>query len=152
MVKITINIPSLAEVIIDMVVRYYGLSNSIITNCYLLFISKFWSLLYYFFGIKRRLFIVFYPQKNSQIIRQNNTMKAYFQAFVNFEQNDWVWLLFMAEFAYNNIKNANIGYMPFELNCGYHPYVSYEKNLNPLLKLKIAEELSSKLWELMIVY
>ena len=58
-------------------------------------------------------------------------MEAYLQAFVNFEQNKWVRLLPMAEFAYNNAKNASIGHTPFELNCSYHPRMSYEKNVDP---------------------
>ena len=55
----------------------------------------------------------------------------------------------MAEFAYNNAKNASIGFTSFELNCGYHPRVSYEEDLNPRSKSKTAEELSSELRELM---
>ena len=57
----------------------------------------------------------------------------------------------MAEFAYNNAKNASTGYTPFELNCGYHPRVSYEEDLDPRSKSRTAEELSSKLRELMTV-
>ena len=80
-------------------------------------------------------------------------MESYLRAFVNFEQNDWARLLPMAEFAYNNAKNASTGYTPFELNCGYHPRVSYEEEeiLDPRSKSKTAEELSSELRELMIV-
>ena len=48
-------------------------------------------------------------------------MEAYLQTFVNFEQNDWARFLPMAEFAYNNAKNASTGHTPFELNCGFHP-------------------------------
>ena len=51
----------------------------------------------------------------------------------------------MADFAYNNTKNASIGYTPFELNCGYHPRVSYEEDLDPCSKSRTAEELSSEL-------
>ena len=40
-VKVTINIPGLAEVIIDMIVKDYGLSDSIITDWGSLFTSKF---------------------------------------------------------------------------------------------------------------
>ena len=58
-------------------------------------------------------------------------MEAYLQDFVNFEQNNWARLLPMAKFAYNNAKNTSIGFMPFELNCGYHPWVSYKENLDP---------------------
>ena len=59
----------------------------------------------------------------------------------------------MAEFAYNNAKNASTGYTLFELNCIYYPRVSYkeEKILNPCSKSKTAEKLSFKLWKLMIV-
>ena len=32
----------------------------------------------------------------------------------------------MAEFAYNNFKNAGMDHMPIELNCSYHFYVSFE--------------------------
>ena len=47
LVKVTINTASLAEVIIDVVVRHHALPNSIVTDKSSLFISKFWSLLYY---------------------------------------------------------------------------------------------------------
>ena len=78
-------------------------------------------------------------------------MEAYLQAFVNFEQNDWARLLLIAEFAYNNAKNISTSYTPFELNCRYHPCVSYKEDLDPCLKSKIAEKLSSKLRELITV-
>ena len=84
-VKVTIDAPGLAEVIINMVVRHHGLRNSIVTNRGSLFTSKFWSLLCYFLGIKRRISIAFHPQTDSQTEKQNNTMEAYLQAFVNFE-------------------------------------------------------------------
>ena len=134
-----------------MVVRYHGLPDSIVNDRESFFISKFWSLLCYFFSIKRRLIIVFYLQTNGQNKRQNSSIKAYLQAFVNFKQNDWAWLLSMAEFAYNNTKNASIGYIPFELNYKYHLCVFYEENLDLRSKSRIAEKLSSELQEFMIV-
>ena len=57
----------------------------------------------------------------------------------------------MAEFAYNNAKNASTGYIPFELDYGYYSCVSYEKDLDPRLKSRIVEELSFELRELMTV-
>ena len=150
-VKVNINIPGLAEVIIDVVVRHHGLPNSIITDRGSLFTSKFWSSLCYFFGIKRRLSNAFHPKTDGQTKRQNSIMEAYFRAFINFEQNDWARLLFIAEFAYNNAKNASTGHTSFELNCGYHPRVSYEEDLDPRSKSKTAEELSSELQNLMAI-
>ena len=88
LVKITINASRLAKVIIDVVVCHHSLPDSIVTNQGSLFTSKFLLLLCYFFGIKRWLFTAFYPQTNGQTKRQNSTMEAYLQAFINFEQND----------------------------------------------------------------
>ena len=51
----------------------------------------------------------------------------------------------------NNAKNASSGHTPFELNCGYHPRMSYEEDVDPRSKSKSADELSAKLRELMIV-
>ena len=60
LVKITINALGLAEVIIDVMVWYHSLLDSIITNRSSLFTSKFKSLLCYFFDIKRRLSTTFH--------------------------------------------------------------------------------------------
>ena len=144
-VKITIEASGLAEVIIDMVVSHHGLPDSIVTDRGSLFTSKFWSLLCYFLGIKRRLSTAFHPQTDGQTERQNSTMESYLQTFVNFEQSGWAKLLPMAEFAYNNANNASTSHTPFKLNCGYHPCVSFEKNTNPRFRSKTAVELSAEL-------
>ena len=57
----------------------------------------------------------------------------------------------MAEFAYNNAQNTSIGHTPFELNCSYHPQMSYEEVVDPRSKLKSADKLSAELRELMFV-
>ena len=79
-------------------------------------------------------------------------MEAYLRAFVNFEQNDWARLFLIAEFAYNNAKNASTSYTPFELNCGYHPHISYKEDFNSRSKSKSADDLASNLRELIAVY
>ena len=148
-VKITINAPGLAEVIINVVVRHHGLPDSIITDRGSLFILKFWSLLGYFLVIKRRLFTAFYPQTDGQTERQNSTIEAYLKVFVNWEQNDWACLLLMAEFAYNNAKNASTSHTPFELNCGFHPRVFFKDDVNFCSRSCSADKLAKELRELM---
>ncbi len=88
LVKVTINAPGLTEVILDVVVRYHGLLELIVSDWGLVFTSKFWLSLCYFLGIKQRLSTAFHPQIDSQTKRQNSTIKDYLQAFVNFQQND----------------------------------------------------------------
>ena len=57
----------------------------------------------------------------------------------------------MTKFAYNNAKNTSTGHTLFELNCEYHPCLSYEEDIDPRSKSKLADELLAKLWELMTV-
>ncbi len=58
----------------------------------------------------------------------------------------------MTKFAYNNVKNTSTSYMLFELNCGYHPHISYKKDINLYFKLKSANKLSTKLQKLITIY
>ena len=57
----------------------------------------------------------------------------------------------MAEFAYNNNKNASISHMLFELNHSYHLVVSFKKETNLCFKLKATNKLSAKLQEFIII-
>ena len=153
-VKVTVNTPSVAEIIIDVIMRYHGFPNLIVTNQKLFFTSKFCLLLCYFFDIKRELSTAFYPQIHGQIKRQNNMIEVYLGVFINFKQNDWIQLLFMAEFAYNNAKNASISYTLFKPNCWYYSCIFFKKKeiFNLRFKLTIVEELSFELWKLMTIY
>ena len=81
----TIDAPALVEGIIKVVMRYHGLLDSIVSDQGSVFISKFWSLIRNFFGIKRKLSMAFYLQIDGQIEKQNSIIKAYLQVFVNFE-------------------------------------------------------------------
>ena len=76
-------------------------------------------------------------------------MKAYLRAFVNWEQNDWTRFLPIAEFAYNNAKNASTGHMPFELNCGIYPRVFFKDDVDPCSKSCSTNKLTKELRELM---
>lgn len=66
LVKVTIDAPSLAEVIINVVVRHYGLLDSIISEQRVVFISKFKSFLCYLLGIKQWLSTNFHSQTDGQ--------------------------------------------------------------------------------------
>ena len=57
----------------------------------------------------------------------------------------------MAEFAYNNSKNASTGHTWFELNYGYHPWVFFENKYNAYSKSSSADGLAVELRELMNV-
>lgn len=77
MVKTTIDVSGLVEVIMNLVVRHYSFSDLIISDYGLLFTMKFRFSLYYFFGIKYEPSTAFYPQTDGQIERQNSTIEVY---------------------------------------------------------------------------
>ena len=53
LIKVIIDILDLVEVIMDILIHYPCISKSIYINQDSLFSSKFWSLFYYFFGMKK---------------------------------------------------------------------------------------------------
>ncbi len=150
-VKVMIDALGLAKVIIDVVVCHHRVSESIVMDQGSLFTSKFWSLLCYFLGIKKKLSTAFHPQIDGQIKRQNCTIEVYLRAFVNWKQDNKPWLLPMADFAYNNAKNAITGHTSFQLNCGYHPRVFFKENVDPCSRSRSTNERVKELRELMKV-
>jgi len=72
-------------------------------------------------GIRSRMSTAFHPQTDGQTKRLNQTIEAYLRSFVNHEQDDWVNLLPLAEFAYNNSVTTATGMSPFYANYGFHP-------------------------------
>ena len=57
----------------------------------------------------------------------------------------------MAEFAYNNSKNASTGHMLFELNCGYYSCISFENKCYARSRSFSAKKLAMESRELMNV-
>ena len=133
----TINTPGLVEVIINIVLSHYCLSNLMVSNFSSIFTSKLWSLLGYFLKIKQRVLRAFHFQTNGQTKTQKSIIDAYLRSFANYKQNNWAKLIPMAEFSHNNIKNVNIGQILFELNCGFYPHVSHSERCLSTLQIPI---------------
>ena len=57
----------------------------------------------------------------------------------------------MAEFTYNNAKNASTGQTLFKLNCGYYPRVFFEENVHPRSRSRSTNKLAEELRELIKV-
>ncbi len=93
---------NLINLFLNTVVQYYETSDDIISDKDFVFTSYFWTLLCYHLLIKWKLSIMFHSCINDQIEKQNQTLKTYLQVYCNDVQNDWVHLLVMIEFFYNN--------------------------------------------------
>ena len=65
----------LAQAFLEHIWRDKGLLDSIVSDRGSLFISKFWSALYFYLKIKQKLSTTFHSQTDGQTERQNQTLK-----------------------------------------------------------------------------
>jgi hypothetical protein len=111
----------LARIFAREVWRHHGLPLDIVSDRDSRFTSAVWQEFLKLSGIKPRMSTAFHPQTDGQTERLNQTIEAYLRAFVSYEQDDWVSLLPMAEFAYNNSTTNATDMSPFYANYGFHP-------------------------------
>src|SRR5215471_7608257 len=66
----------------------------------------------------------YHPQADGQTERTNQTLEQYLHGYVNYQQDNCLSFLPLAEFAYNNAPSTTTGISPFFANKGYHPNLS----------------------------
>ena len=112
----------------------------------ILFTSKFWKVLSTTMGIKQKLSMTFHPQTDGQTERMNQTMEQYLRMYCNYQQDDWVELLSLAEFSYNNAFQQTIKCSPFYANYGYNPRFTVDpRKTDPTISAPAADAMAKKL-------
>ena len=111
----------LAYVFLRFIHSNHGLPEEIISDRDKLFTSRFWKSLMDQLGVKHKLSTAYHPQTDGQTERLNQTMEQYLRCFVNYQQNNWVKLLPMAQFAYNSAITETTKVSPFFANYGFEP-------------------------------
>jgi hypothetical protein len=122
----------LARIFAREIWRLHGLPSDIVSDRDSRFTSGVWKEFLQLSGIRPRMSTAFHPQTDGQTERLNQTIEAYLRSFVNHEQNDWVSLLPMAEFAYNNSVTTATGISPFYANYGFRPSATFPGATSPL--------------------
>jgi transposase InsO family protein len=115
--------PDTARVFIDNIFRLHGLPRTIVSDRDPRFTSKFWKALFEILEVKLKPSTAYHPQTDGQTERVNRTLEQILRAYVGYHQNDWDRWLPLAEFAYNNAKQASTGMTPFYCDLGQHPLV-----------------------------
>jgi transposase InsO family protein len=82
------------------------------------FVSRFMKELYSLLGIEGNLSTAYHLQTDGQTERINQEVEKFLRMFTNFQQDDWVDWLSLAEFTYNNAVHEATGQTPFFLNKG----------------------------------
>ena len=147
----TVIAENLIEILIREIIKLHELSSSITTNRSFVFTFKYHDALCHALKIKLKMSTTYHSQTDDQTKRQNNTIKQFFRTFVNFEQNNWIKLLSLTKFAYNNTKHASTQMFSFEVMQRYISRMSFENFANFKVKFKSANEHVKKLTKLLNV-
>lgn len=102
----------------------HGLPREIVSDRGSLFVSKFVSSFCKLANIHQALSTAFHPQTDGQTEIMNQFLEQYLRSFVNYDQDNWVELLPLGQFAYNNSLQASTKLTPFFANFGYHPHLN----------------------------
>ena len=124
----------------------HGLPEEIISDRDKLFTSKFWKSLMKLLDTKHKPSTAFHPPTDGQTERTNQTLEQYLRCYLNYRQTNWVELLPMAQFCFNNHKSAT-GITPFFANYGLHPEYKDVTGFQPNEKATIKAEMMQRLHE-----
>jgi hypothetical protein len=125
-VNTTITAKGLARQFRDNVWKLHGLPTCTISDRGPQFTAAFTAEVYRLLGIKAAKTTAYHPQADGQTERLNQELEQYLRLFVNERQNDWVDLLLMAEFQYNNHVHSSTQQTPFFLDSGQHLRMGFE--------------------------
>ena len=120
----------LAEAIAKLVIRHVwsrkGLPISMTSDKRPQFVAKMWDSLCKLLGIKAKLSTAWHPETDGQSEIVNQKMEQYLQSYVNYFQDNWVYLLPIAEFAGNANTFASIRISPFLASQGFVSCMNFD--------------------------
>src|SRR5882724_4048377 len=142
-----IDAEDLACIFLSQVFAKHGTPTDIVSDQGKHFISCFWQLLCQLLGIKANLSTAYNPETDGQTERVNQILEQYLRLYINYQQDDWVNLLPLAEFMYNNTSHSATMVTPFLVNKGFHSKL--EVSLKPVVS-EAAHQVASDLKELFV--
>jgi len=122
----TANTDDLVYTFLQVIVGNHGLLDEIVSDRDKLVTSKFWQFLTQQLGSKHKLLTTAHPQTDGQTEWINQTLEQYLCCYINYQQNNWVELLPLAQFAYNSAKTEATQELPFYANYRFEPTVYQE--------------------------
>src|SRR5258707_6674490 len=131
----TVNAPQVAQLFLTHIFSKHGVLAHITSDHGSEFVSHFFHSLGKLLRMRLHFTSGYHPEGDRQMEHANQVLEQYLWGYTNYQQDDWVTLLPMAEFAYNNAMNATTGVSPFFTNKGYH----LEITLDPQAETSLAE-------------
>ena len=88
------------------------------------FTSKYVQKMFKALRIEQRFSTAYHPQMQGQVENLNGWLEQFLRMFCNHCKENWVDLLHMAEFAWNNHHHSSLNMTPFYANTGMHPTIT----------------------------
>jgi hypothetical protein len=117
----TMSAEHFAQLFLQNVFRLHGLPLEIISDRDPKFTSKFWREVTAALDVRRCLSTAFHPQSDGQTERMNRTLEEMLRHYITPLRGDWVKVLPILEFAYNNAHNSVTKTSPFKLYTNLQP-------------------------------
>lgn len=105
---------SVAQKVLDTVVKLHGPPKAIISDRDAIFVSSFWKELFKAMGTRINLSTVYHPQLDGQTERVNQCLEMYLRCVAGQNPHQWSYWLPMAELWYNTCHHSAIGMAPFK--------------------------------------
>ncbi|KAF4415710.1 Transposon Ty3-I Gag-Pol polyprotein [Colletotrichum fructicola] len=125
------NAEECAYTFLKYIIANHGTPKEIVSDRDKIFTSNFWKSIMSHLGIKQSMSTAFHPQTDGQTERINQILETYLRAYVNYNQDNWVVLLPIAQFAYNSAVGESTKESPFYLNYGFEPTAYGERRAGP---------------------
>uniref|UniRef100_A0A2D4HTP5 Integrase catalytic domain-containing protein n=2 Tax=Micrurus lemniscatus lemniscatus TaxID=129467 RepID=A0A2D4HTP5_MICLE len=114
-------LPITAQWFISHVFWLHGLPDRIVSDWGVQFTARFWQTLLMELQVQACLSSTHHPETDGGTERMNDILEQYLCFFSNTQQNNWVEVLPVAKFAYNNAQPASTHLSPLFANYGFHP-------------------------------
>jgi hypothetical protein len=123
--------PELARHFFEHVICKRRVSDNIVTDHGTQFTTRFWTRVCSHMSTHHQLSAAIHPQTEGQMERQHQVMEQYLRAFCNYEQDNWVILLPLAKFDYNDLMLPSTTMTPFWANYHNHPVMQFRPPKQP---------------------
>lgn len=116
-----INAQGTADLFVQNVWKHHSTPLHTVSDSGPQFNNQFLRRLYERLGIEPSFSTAYHPQSDGRSKRVNQAVEQFLRLYCDHQQDDWVDLLPMAEFAWNNTVNSSTGVTPFYADLKRHP-------------------------------
>src|SRR5258707_10951399 len=121
-----VDTPQVAQLFLIHVFSKHGVPAHVTSDRGSEFVSHFFHSLGKLLRMRLHFTLGYHLEGDGQTEHANQVLEQYLWVYTNYQQDDWVTLLPMAKFAYNNTMNMTTGVSPFFPNKGYHPEITLD--------------------------